>query len=424
MSWHYSRKLVELHYEHLQNLQKNVYTESLGTNVMRCNLSSEKQRSTESRTKNWSSNESSISKEHQQGRIHNDVCGKSSICGGEKNDFRTRDYDGNCNRAKDQSDGMRSPPKRNQDGQSFREFGDTNTCRTFPTSQQATCLKSEASLGAVCVSLPYSRALVAAYSAENCSDGIPSALLNGNPTPQAFLSPDRMTAFSRLSRFGMTCKPLTEDLGADLLTWFQGDFLAKTYPQQDEAQELTESAAECGHTWHESLAKFDPASSSWKTRQFSLLGGLDEFSETWPRWGIMRAGECWELPTPSHIADIRARTTLEIESGSLERFPTPRSCSAMAANITPESAWNGARFPNLETVVGRKRWAIPKCQDSRHASWDRGKSNLGEQVAGIHGGHLNPTWVEWLMGWPLEWTDLKPSETDKFQAWCVSHGKR
>ncbi len=29
------------------------------------------------------------------------------------------------------------------------------------------------------------------------------------------------------------------------------------------------------------------------------------------------------------------------------------------------------------------------------------------------GGPLNPTWVEWLMGWPLAWTDLKPLETGK-----------
>jgi hypothetical protein len=36
--------------------------------------------------------------------------------------------------------------------------------------------------------------------------------------------------------------------------------------------------------------------------------------------------------------------------------------------------------------------------------------------------HLNPVWVEWLMGWPLGWTDLKPLETDKFQAWLRSHG--
>lgn len=30
-----------------------------------------------------------------------------------------------------------------------------------------------------------------------------------------------------------------------------------------------------------------------------------------------------------------------------------------------------------------------------------------------NGGSLNPTWVEWLMGWPIEWTDLKPLETGK-----------
>jgi hypothetical protein len=27
------------------------------------------------------------------------------------------------------------------------------------------------------------------------------------------------------------------------------------------------------------------------------------------------------------------------------------------------------------------------------------------------GGQLNPMWVEWLMGYPKGWTDLKPSET-------------
>ena len=44
---------------------------------------------------------------------------------------------------------------------------------------------------------------------------------------------------------------------------------------------------------------------------------------------------------------------------------------------------------------------------------------------GIHydpavGGQLNPTWVEWLMGLPLEWTDLKPVETESFRLWLHS----
>jgi hypothetical protein len=59
-------------------------------------------------------------------------------------------------------------------------------------------------------------------------------------------------------------------------------------------------------------------------------------------------------------------------------------------------------------------WGTPKAQDSRHALRDRGKGNLGEQVSGLHnGGKLNPLWTEWLMGWPIGWTDLKPLEMDK-----------
>jgi hypothetical protein len=40
----------------------------------------------------------------------------------------------------------------------------------------------------------------------------------------------------------------------------------------------------------------------------------------------------------------------------------------------------------------------------------------------VAGGKLNPTWVEWLMGWPLGWTDLQPLEMVKFQQWRASHG--
>ncbi len=38
------------------------------------------------------------------------------------------------------------------------------------------------------------------------------------------------------------------------------------------------------------------------------------------------------------------------------------------------------------------------------------------------GMRLNPTWVEWLMGWPLGWTDLKPLEMDKSHSALQQHG--
>ena len=77
----------------------------------------------------------------------------------------------------------------------------------------------------------FSQALVAEYSAASCSDGARSALLSGSPTPRAFLPPDRMTAFSRPSRFGMTFGPLTDTLGAELLTWFREASRARTSAQ-------------------------------------------------------------------------------------------------------------------------------------------------------------------------------------------------
>jgi DNA (cytosine-5)-methyltransferase 1 len=56
----------------------------------------------------------------------------------------------------------------------------------------------------------FSQALVEEYLEASSLDGEQSAPLNGKPTQQAYCAPDKMTDFSRLSRFGMTFKPLTE----------------------------------------------------------------------------------------------------------------------------------------------------------------------------------------------------------------------
>jgi len=145
--------------------------------------------------------------------------------------------------------------------------------------------------------LPCSLGQVEAFSGGGCSDGEPSAPLSGNPTPQAYLPPDRMTAFSRPSRFGMTFSPLTDDLGAAVLTWCQEASRARTSALPARERALTEPAAECGVTWRGSLARFDPDSRSWRTAQPSLLEDLGESSVIWPRSGMTAAGQCWELPT-------------------------------------------------------------------------------------------------------------------------------
>ena len=239
----------------------------------------------------------------------------------------------------------------------------------------------------------FSRALVAEYSAENSLGGEPYAPLSGSPTLLGCCASDRTMEFFSRSLSGMTFAHSMDGHGAALLMSFLADSLVRTSVSPGKAQALTESAPVYGGKWPELLARYDPVTSSWKTPQCSLFADSEPSLETWPRWGSMRNGECWER-TPS------APTTSEKESGF---WPTPTH-SPRDASCTMETAikWDGvAKQDSLSFAVARE-----------------------EKAAGRHmpHGQLNPTWVEWLMGWPTGWTDLKPLATDKFLEWWRMHG--
>ena len=256
----------------------------------------------------------------------------------------------------------------------------------------------------------FSQVLVEEYLGENSLDGEQSVPLSGKPTQQAYCAPDKMTDFSRLSRFGMTYKPLTANLGEELLTLYLEDFHARTSQQQEKAQELMENEAECGQKWFASFVKYDPDSSSWKTHQCSLLGDLEEFSETWPQWGLMRNGECWE----QRMLEQSIRGT---ESGL---WPTPVHSEARQGLQIRREGKKGTQT-SLSTAV--LTWPTPRTKGmcGGSGSWDLLNKNTTVEEARLmgagNGGQLNPPWVEWLMGWPIGWTDLKPLEMDKFH--CV-----
>ena len=302
----------------------------------------------------------------------------------------------------------------------------------------------------------FSQALVEAYSADTCSDGAQSAPSSGNPTPQAFLPPDRMTAFSRPSRFGMTFKPLTDGLGAAVLMWCQEVSRARTSASQAKEPALTEPAAECGDTWRGSLARFDPATSSWRTAQPSLLEDSHESSVIWPRSGMTAGGRCWELPTLGHrtsgtgsglwptpvatdhlwnksetLDAWQARAERKKAQGvnlqfalrhAVQKWPTPQASDNRPRGTQKTTARRMAigKQVGLEAMV---KWTTPTAHNAKETNArsesDRNTPTLSEQI----GGSLNPTWVEWLMGWPLGWTDCAASVTDKFQQWQNSHGK-
>ena len=271
----------------------------------------------------------------------------------------------------------------------------------------------------------FSQALVEEYLGDICSDGEQSVPLNGKPTQRAYLSQDKMTKYSRLSRFGMTYKPLTENLGKELLTLYLEDFHARTSQLPEKEMDLTENGQECGERWQGLLARLDQDTFLWKIPQCSLLEDSEQSLETWPNWGTMQNGVCWEQMTweqtttenefgywltPTATA-ISSRSPQAMEYRTKQRKSQGHN-TVQPGNLAEQVMYSG-QIP-CKDMKNPTYWGTPKAQDSRHASWDRGKSNLGEQVAGLHnGGHLNPTWTEWLMGWPLEWTDLKPLEMDK-----------
>jgi DNA (cytosine-5)-methyltransferase 1 len=257
----------------------------------------------------------------------------------------------------------------------------------------------------------------------------------------------------------MTFKPLEENLGEELLTLYLAAFHAPTFPQQEKEQELMEKPLECGEKWRGSFTKYDPDTSLWRTHQCSLLGDLEEFSETWPQWGLMRGGECWEQRTlehrirgtgyglsPNGVDSFHTPNTTGLDGGSnsrkalkqrIDKWPTPTSSDWMNPKQNGIELTNnrfvrtslttgvkfGAKLSDAVNLEMKKNWPTPQVSDSK----DRGnlsnpsiqrRMEIGKQVnlqmcVSQTSGQLNPTWVEWLMGWPQGWTELKPSEMDK-----------
>ena len=152
----------------------------------------------------------------------------------------------------------------------------------------------------------FSRVLVEEYLGDISLDGEQSVQSSGSHTQLAYCAPDKMTGFSRLSRFGMTYKPLTESRGEELLTLYLADFLAKTSALQEGEPGLTENPRQCGITWRGWLAKFDQDSYSWKTAQCSFIEESGECLETFPASGMTANGLLWELRMLAHRINATA----------------------------------------------------------------------------------------------------------------------
>jgi DNA (cytosine-5)-methyltransferase 1 len=94
---------------------------------------------------------------------------------------------------------------------------------------------------------------------------------------------------------------------------------------------------------------------------------------------------------------------------AVQLFPTPRAREA--GNWQQDN--KGRRLKRITLTGAAKLWPTATARDWRsgkassetHARNSRPLNEVAAQ--GQASGALNPTWVEWLMGFPLAWTDLE-----------------
>ena len=82
-------------------------------------------------------------------------------------------------------------------------------------------------------------------------------------------------------------------------------------------------------------------------------------------------------------------------------WPTPRA-------METHSTWQNSHGKKMLTLNGMVRYSTPQARDYRVGSKKRWENkerrrNLNDKIAG----QLNPEWVEWLMGFPIGWTESR-----------------
>ena len=204
---------------------------------------------------------------------------------------------------------------------------------------------------------------------------------------------------------------------------FLEDSRVRIFQSQEKAQELPESAADYGLSLPGLLARFDRDSCTLKIAQCSLFAEEIELSLTLPRSGMLQNGCVYPLL-------IAERHTNETDSGlwatptTMDRLP-PKSAEALHKEATQARPGRSKPANLRDQVSNMRNWPTPAARDYKGARKPEAMAKTGRnpetnslpdavEFQDGETGRLNPMWVEWLMGWPLGWTDLQPLEMDRF----------
>jgi hypothetical protein len=167
------------------------------------------------------------------------------------------------------------------------------------------------------------------------------------------------------------------------LTSSAADFRARTCLPLERARALLEAARDCGVSTL-ALSRSYPHLGSWlRTSPAARLNGSTRSSVSWTHSAMT-----------AFRAQCRQRmSALLIGENASSLLPT------LTGNPAPYSRRRGVTYPGLvaqlPTLCLREKGPGPA-----------NKHKGGKDLPGTLGGHLNPDWCLWFMGFPAGWLDV------------------
>ena len=317
----------------------------------------------------------------------------------------------------------------------------------------------------------YSQALVDAFSERGLLVRRSSQRLKTNRTASRSCFGDKRTGRSTPSQSGMTFDHLTENLGMASSMSCLLDSPANPSPKQDSNEEKTTTET-FGLIQRESLARYDQELSSWRTHP-DCFGSTEPLSSaTLPVSATTVGGQLYPLvppgrdtfgsdggawPTPTvntrpnegnvrllrkqvlegDLTEAEATSMLNGKSpfsaqGAVPAWPTP-TCGDSKSSGSFGYEKTSTHNPGMTLCDATERglrdneWPTPQSRDWKSGDGKRfpdpeRSNDLNDAVdfREVSQGRLNPSWVEWLMGWPSGWTTLDPLPEGTMEAWEAS----
>ena len=190
---------------------------------------------------------------------------------------------------------------------------------------------------------------------------------------------------------------------------------------EQEKERETKTPDICGHTYEDTLNQLDLFGVSLKTSKDTSALDSEKSLATWKKMVIDQRGEYSQRVklalriNESASTSWPTATVFDVTGGS---YPTELVNGQWRSKHSkdPNSPWYGAKLKDAVETADKMNWPTPRASEYKDCGPVGSKSHLHmkkkrylcaeAKEKSMPCGHLNPDWVEWLMGVPTGWTEL------------------